>query len=173
MTGQNIARRSSPRSIVSERRRFYQKRCAGWTFIFPESSGFHAAAAHLRLALSGDRLEHSFAHSVWANDHIWRNRAAACGAKSCSADGGTVGHNKISVIIPCHRVVGANGSLTGYAGGEACGGAEIACVRRHAAIHLRLCMGNVPPRICAEMSLPRACLTPLLLPARMILPHLL
>lgn len=31
--------------------------------------------------------------------------------------GGAVGHNEISVIIPCHRVVGANGSLTGYAGG--------------------------------------------------------
>ena len=31
--------------------------------------------------------------------------------------GGAVGHNDISLIIPCHRVVGANGSLTGYAGG--------------------------------------------------------
>ena len=28
-----------------------------------------------------------------------------------------MGHNEISVIIPCHRVVGTNGSLTGYAGG--------------------------------------------------------
>ena len=28
-----------------------------------------------------------------------------------------MGHNPISLIIPCHRVVGANGSLTGYAGG--------------------------------------------------------
>ena len=35
------------------------------------------------------------------------------------AVGGAVGHNPISVIIPCHRVVGANGSLTGYAGGLA------------------------------------------------------
>lgn len=33
------------------------------------------------------------------------------------AIGGAVGHNPISIIIPCHRVVGANGSLTGYAGG--------------------------------------------------------
>ena len=33
------------------------------------------------------------------------------------AVGGAVGHNKISIIIPCHRVVGSNGSLTGYAGG--------------------------------------------------------
>jgi methylated-DNA-[protein]-cysteine S-methyltransferase len=36
---------------------------------------------------------------------------------SAQAVGGAVGHNPISTIIPCHRVVGANGSLTGYAGG--------------------------------------------------------
>ena len=33
------------------------------------------------------------------------------------AVGGAVGHNPISIIIPCHRVVGSNGSLTGYGGG--------------------------------------------------------
>lgn len=36
---------------------------------------------------------------------------------SAQAVGGAVGHNPISLIIPCHRVVGTNGSLTGYAGG--------------------------------------------------------
>jgi len=36
---------------------------------------------------------------------------------SSQAVGGAVGHNPISIIIPCHRVVGSNGSLTGYAGG--------------------------------------------------------
>ncbi|MCM1179886.1 MAG: methylated-DNA--[protein]-cysteine S-methyltransferase [Clostridium sp.] len=36
---------------------------------------------------------------------------------SAQAVGGAVGHNGISIIVPCHRVVGANGSLTGYAGG--------------------------------------------------------
>lgn len=36
---------------------------------------------------------------------------------SSQAVGGAVGHNPISIIIPCHRVVGAGGSLTGYAGG--------------------------------------------------------
>ena len=36
---------------------------------------------------------------------------------SAQAVGGAVGHNAISIIIPCHRVIGANGSLTGYAGG--------------------------------------------------------
>ena len=44
-------------------------------------------------------------------------RQLGTGKMSAQAVGGAVGHNKISVIIPCHRVVGANGSLTGYAGG--------------------------------------------------------
>ena len=36
---------------------------------------------------------------------------------SAQAMGGAVGHNEISIIVPCHRVVGASGSLTGSAGG--------------------------------------------------------
>ena len=36
---------------------------------------------------------------------------------SAQAVGGAVGHNPISIIIPCHRVVGTGSSLTGYAGG--------------------------------------------------------
>ena len=36
---------------------------------------------------------------------------------SAQAVGGAVGHNPISIIIPCHRVIGADGSLGGYAGG--------------------------------------------------------
>lgn len=36
---------------------------------------------------------------------------------SAQAVGGAVGHNSISIIVPCHRVVGSTGSLTGYAGG--------------------------------------------------------
>ena len=36
---------------------------------------------------------------------------------SAQAVGGAVGHNPVSIMVPCHRVVGANGSLTGYAGG--------------------------------------------------------
>jgi len=39
------------------------------------------------------------------------------GKGSALAVGGAVGHNPISLLIPCHRVVGADGSLTGYAGG--------------------------------------------------------
>jgi len=39
------------------------------------------------------------------------------GRPAAQAVGGAVGHNPISLIIPCHRVLGADGSLTGYAGG--------------------------------------------------------
>lgn len=50
---------------------------------------------------------------------IARQLAAESGREHLSAQavGGAVGHNPIAIIIPCHRVVGSNGSLTGYAGG--------------------------------------------------------
>lgn len=50
---------------------------------------------------------------------IAREAAKRMGKEHMSAQaiGGAVGHNPISLIIPCHRVVGADGSLTGYAGG--------------------------------------------------------
>ena len=44
--------------------------------------------------------------------------ASEFGKRPCAqAVGGAVGHNPISIIIPCHRVVGGGGKLTGYAGG--------------------------------------------------------
>jgi len=49
---------------------------------------------------------------------IAKEMAKITGKKaSAQAVGGAVGHNPISIIIPCHRVVGTGGSLTGYAGG--------------------------------------------------------
>ncbi len=50
---------------------------------------------------------------------IAKQIAVQKGRKSMSAQavGSAVGHNPVSVIVPCHRVVGADGSLTGYAGG--------------------------------------------------------
>ena len=55
-----------------------------------------------------------------------RALAAQMGRPSMSSQavGGAVGHNPISIIIPCHRVVGSGGSLTGYAGGIAAAGAR-------------------------------------------------
>ncbi len=50
---------------------------------------------------------------------IAKKMAVITGRENMSAQavGGAVSHNPISIIIPCHRVVGKNGSLTGYAGG--------------------------------------------------------
>ena len=50
---------------------------------------------------------------------IAKEMASRMNRKSMSSQavGGAVGHNPISIIIPCHRVIGSNGSLTGYAGG--------------------------------------------------------
>lgn len=44
-------------------------------------------------------------------------RQKGISSMSSQAIGGAVGHNPISIIIPCHRVIGSNGNLTGYAGG--------------------------------------------------------
>lgn len=51
--------------------------------------------------------------------HIARQVAAELGKEKMSAQavGGAVGKNPVSIVIPCHRVVGADGSMTGYAGG--------------------------------------------------------
>ncbi len=48
-------------------------------------------------------------------DRISRQRGIP--RMAAQAVGGAVGHNAISLIIPCHRVIGANGNLTGYGGG--------------------------------------------------------
>ena len=54
-----------------------------------------------------------------AYGELARRLAVQRGLASMSAQavGGAVGHNPISIVIPCHRVVGSSGSLTGYAGG--------------------------------------------------------
>lgn len=49
---------------------------------------------------------------------VLAQKLRACGiTASAQAVGGAVGHNPISILIPCHRVVGSTGTLTGYAGG--------------------------------------------------------
>lgn len=51
----------------------------------------------------------------WIADRLAKERGLA--RMSAQAVGGAVAHNPICLIVPCHRVVGANGSLTGYGGG--------------------------------------------------------
>ncbi|MBA1262750.1 methylated-DNA--[protein]-cysteine S-methyltransferase [Stutzerimonas stutzeri] len=90
-------------------------------------AGEQPAIAQLPLAPSGS----SFRKAVWAllceipygatttYGELARSLANRTNLPSMSSQavGGAVGHNPISIIIPCHRVVGHNGSLTGYAGG--------------------------------------------------------
>ena len=90
-------------------------------------AGGNPALSGLPLAPAGS----AFRRTVWGllceipygtcvtYGEIAKNAAGRMNKKSMSgqAVGGAVGHNPISIIIPCHRVVGSNGSLTGYAGG--------------------------------------------------------
>ena len=56
----------------------------------------------------------------YAQTRSYKDQALACGnIKACRAIGAANGKNPISIIIPCHRVVGADKSLTGYGGGLA------------------------------------------------------
>ncbi len=75
----------------------------------------------LRLAPHGI----AFQHQVWSalaaipygQTTTYGQLAAALNCKSAQAIGSAVGKNPLSIIVPCHRVLGADGSLTGYAGG--------------------------------------------------------
>ena len=78
--------------------------------LHPVGSSFQQAVWEILLTIPyGQTITHG---------DIARQLAAQQGSRgSAQAVGGAVGHNKVSIIIPCHRVVGTNGSLTGYAGG--------------------------------------------------------
>ena len=53
----------------------------------------------------------------FAGSQALAEQLAQGGRMSAQAVGGAVGHNNISIVVPCHRVVGAKGNLTGYGGG--------------------------------------------------------
>ncbi len=97
------------------------------------SEVFEDTARWLELYFSGERPSllprlspegTAFQRAVWerllripyGKTVTYAELAAGLGT-SARAVGGAVGHNPISLIIPCHRVVGAGGALTGYAGG--------------------------------------------------------
>ena len=89
--------------------------------------GENPQISELKLSPRGNE----FRHEVWSilceipygetttYGEIAQQIAQVRGLKKMSAQavGGAVGHNPISIIIPCHRVVGKNGQMTGYAGG--------------------------------------------------------
>ena len=62
-------------------------------------------------------LEIPYGETMTYGDIAHRLAAQSGGKMSAQAVGGAVGHNPIGVIIPCHRVMGAKGNLTGFGGG--------------------------------------------------------
>ena len=84
-------------------------------------SGERPLPGELPLAPQGS----AFRQSVWqllceipyGQTMTYGEIAKRLSCKSAQAVGGAVGHNPVSIIIPCHRVLGGDGSLTGYAGG--------------------------------------------------------
>jgi methylated-DNA-[protein]-cysteine S-methyltransferase len=74
----------------------------------PGGSGFRQSVWKLLLEIPSGRT---------TTYGVLGTRISGGSRMSPQAIGGAVGHNPISVIIPCHRVLGADGSLTGYAGG--------------------------------------------------------
>ncbi|RKJ41514.1 methylated-DNA--[protein]-cysteine S-methyltransferase [Acutalibacter sp. 1XD8-33] len=85
-------------------------------------SGEKPAASQLPLAPIGslfrEKVWNALLRIPYGQTATYGAIARELGASSASqAVGSAVSHNPISIIIPCHRVVGASGSLTGYAGG--------------------------------------------------------
>lgn len=78
----------------------------------------HMIGSPFRLSVWKHLLEIPYGKTITYGE-LARMIAEEKGVKQMAAQavGGAVGHNKISVIVPCHRVVGTNGSLTGYGGG--------------------------------------------------------
>ena len=65
-------------------------------------------------------MENTAKNPICKDSDLWGNCKGDCKRKrniTYVRTGSAVGSNKIGIIIPCHRVVGANGNLTGYAGG--------------------------------------------------------
>ena len=82
---------------------------------FPEASDFRIAVWKALLQIPyGKTVTYGDIASMLSSGS-WTGSGTA--KVSARAVGGAVGHNPIGIIVPCHRVVGAGGSLTGYAGG--------------------------------------------------------
>ena len=84
----------------------------------PFTPKLHPMGSEFRKQVWGILLTIPYGQTVTYGE-IAAKLAASMGLSHMSAQavGGAVGHNRISIIIPCHRVIGTNGSLTGYAGG--------------------------------------------------------
>jgi methylated-DNA-[protein]-cysteine S-methyltransferase len=110
----------------------YEPSHDGWE---PDDDAFPEAVEQLEAYFAGDRTEFDleldlvgtqFQRRVWAalqaipygETRSYGEIARQIGSpRACRAVGLANGHNPIGIIVPCHRVIGSNGSLTGYGGG--------------------------------------------------------
>lgn len=111
-----VRRREKETPILTETKRWLDIYFTGrqpdfWPPLHPAGSAFRQAVWEILLQIPYGKTT--------TYGEIARKLAKKRGIVKMSAQavGGAVGHNEISILIPCHRVVGANGSLTGYAGG--------------------------------------------------------
>ncbi|MCV7243241.1 methylated-DNA--[protein]-cysteine S-methyltransferase [Mycobacterium mantenii] len=110
----------------------YEPSRTGWS---PNPRAFGAAVEQLAAYFAGERTDFDFEYDLLGSEfqrRVWRTLltipygetrsygqiADQIGATgSARAVGLANGHNPIAIVVPCHRVIGANGSLTGYGGG--------------------------------------------------------
>lgn len=125
----------------------YEPSRTGWT---PNPEAFQEATEQLEAYFAGELTEFDFEFELRGSEfqrRVWKalqtipygetrsygRIAEQIGAPgSARAVGLANGHNPIAIVVPCHRVIGANGSLTGYGGGLDRKQTLLALERKHA-----------------------------------------
>lgn len=131
----------------------YEPSRTGWT---PNPAAFREAGEQLDAYFAGELTEFDFEFELRGSEfqrRVWEalltipygetrsygKIAAQIGAPgSARAVGLANGHNPIAIVVPCHRVIGANGSLTGYGGGLDRKQKLLALERKRASVALTL-----------------------------------
>ncbi len=102
--------------VFAKARRWLDRYFAGEKPV-PDELPLRPAGSEFRQLAWAELRRIPYGQTVCYGD-IARAIEARAGRRACAqAVGGAVGHNPLGVIVPCHRVVGANGALTGFAGG--------------------------------------------------------
>ena len=108
---QELIERETP--VLAEAERWLDVYFSGWEPDF--TPPLHPTGSAFRHAVWDILLQIPYGQTMTYG--AIAQQLAGTGRMSAQAVGGAVGHNPISIIVPCHRVVGTDGSLTGYAGG--------------------------------------------------------
>lgn len=115
--GLPAARREEATPVLTAAKRWLDTYFAGR--VPPEPPPLHLTGSSFRQQVWGLLLQIPYGQTVTYGALARQLAQARGGAVSARAVGGAVGRNPVSLMVPCHRVVGTGGSLTGYAGGLA------------------------------------------------------